>query len=201
MENESDVEVSEINRDFYVMHQTLQTDVRLLLKKQNVLTQPCRRAVYRAQFAYIEALVSLLKREVLLFRTWEGGELSNSELKLLAETKRVGSHDGRDLTRPYYVSLAARISYLVKKYAYVHSFDFDIDSRDPGWVALTRAVKVRNRVTHPKCGRDLEVTDEEFELLKQGASWFRRTLTAMFLECEKVYREYADALRKAITEN
>ena len=70
-----------------------------------------------------------------------------------------------------------------------------------GWVALLRAVKVRNRVTHPKCSRDLEVTDEEFQLLKQGASWFRRTLIAMFLECEKVYRESADALRKAITEN
>ena len=60
---------------------------------------------------------------------------------------------------------------------------------------------MRNRVTHPKCCQDLEVTDEEFQLLKQGASWFRRTLIAMFLECEKAYCEYADALRKAITEN
>jgi hypothetical protein len=162
MENEFDVKFSEINRDFHVMHETLQNDVRLLLNKPNGLTQPGRRAVYRAQFAYVEAMFFLLKREVLLFRTWEGEELSNRELKLLAERKRIGSHDGSYLTRPYYVSLAASMSYLVKKYAYVHSFDFDIDTRDSGWVALIRAVKVRNRVTHPKCFRDLEVTDEEF---------------------------------------
>ena len=201
MENKFDVKFSEINRDFHVMHETLQNDVRLLLKNPDGLTQPCRRAVYRAQFAYLEAVVFLLKREVLLVRMSEGGELGSNELKLLAEKKRIGFPDGSYLARPYYVSLAASMSYVVKKYAYVHSFDFDIDTKDPGWAALLKAVTVRNRVTHPKCFRDLEVTDEEFQLLKQGTSWFRRTLMAMFLECERTYREYADALRNAIVEN
>ena len=200
MENEFNVKFNEIHRDFHVLHETLQTDVRLLLNKPNGLTQPGRRAIYRAQFAYMEAIMFLLKREVLLFRTWEGPELSNRELNLLAERKQIGSRDGRYLTRPFYVSLPTSISFVVKRYAYVHSVDFDIDNRDPGWVALLQAVNVRNRVTHPKCSRDLEVTDEEFQLLNQGASWLRRTLAAVFLECEKAYREYADALSKAIIE-
>ena len=202
MEHEFDIEFNRINREFLDMRKTLLDDVQALLIQLNGDDkQVLRRAVYRAMFAYIERMVFLLKQEVMLFRKPEGWEPQGKERWLLTETKEIPTSGGAVVTVGYHVPLSRSVLYTFQKYAYIHWFDFEVDTRNLGWKHLLEAVRIRNRVTHPKCSQDLIVTDEEVQRLTDGVTWFDHTLITMFTECAQAYLRRAKALENCIAEN
>ena len=46
-----------------------------------------------------------------------------------------------------------------------------------GWAAFKSAVKIRNRITHPKTNDDISITAEDFELVNKGIWWAFDTIT------------------------
>jgi len=202
MEHEFDIEFNRINREFLDMRKTLLDDVQALLIQLNGDDkQVLRRAVYRAMFAYIEGMVFLLKQEVMLFRKPEGWEPQGKERWLLTEKKEIPTSGGAVVTVGYHVPLSRSVPYTFRKYACMHWFDFEVDTRNLGWKCLLEAVRVRNRVTHPKCSQDLIVADEEVQLLTDGVAWFDHTLITMFTECGQAYLRRSKALENCFLEN
>ena len=60
---------------------------------------------------------------------------------------------------------------------------FDADTE--GWRTFRRAVKIRNRVTHPKSVENLELTDADIKCLIAAAHWYEdyiRRLTDLVAE-------------------
>lgn len=46
----------------------------------------------------------------------------------------------------------------------------------PGWEALRKNLRVRDRLMHPKSATEVEVTDEEVDQAKDAARWFLETI-------------------------
>jgi hypothetical protein len=202
MEHEADIEFSVIDRDFLDMQETLANDVQLLVDQ---LTgndiQVLRRAVYGALFAYIEGMVFSLKKEIMLLRKQVGWEPRGKEKRLLTEKKEIVVNGETIVTRTYHVSLSRSIPYAFREYAFMHWFDFEIDTEDGGWKALLEAQAVRNRLTHPKYPRDLIIADKELLLIVSGASWFDNNLKTLFAECAKVYFRRFESFKDRVQGN
>jgi len=50
-----------------------------------------------------------------------------------------------------------------------------VNKGDGGWASLLKAIKVRDRLMHPKHRSDVLVTDEELETVRFGRKWFMWT--------------------------
>jgi len=55
------------------------------------------------------------------------------------------------------------------------AIDFRVNKQSRDWHALTKAIKVRNRITHPKKVEDLDIRDKELEYLHRSAKFFAET--------------------------
>jgi hypothetical protein len=72
-------------------------------------------------------------------------------------------------------SLVGFSAFLVKTLADATGVTTDY-FQESGWTDLRRAVKVRNRITHPKSPEDMVVAKEEVDALVRGISWFVQSL-------------------------
>ena len=50
----------------------------------------------------------------------------------------------------------------------------EVDLAGSGWRCLLTAMKVRDRIMHPKAQTDLDVSDEEINATSEGCFWFQR---------------------------
>ena len=74
------------------------------------------------------------------------------------------------------ITLLSRFAYAVRKYAEFASIEpKDLFGRD-GWRAFRDAVKIRDRITHPKLDTNVDVSDEDLELLDKARSWWNETI-------------------------
>jgi hypothetical protein len=112
-------------------------------------TSFARRTYCRTLLALFEGMVSNLKRQVLMF---ESHALGKDEIQLLQ--KRLGALDLAFHSFDLYTNCAGAVSPLEK-----HS---------PEWHVLKRAIKIRNRITHPASDWDLEITGLELGFLRMA---------------------------------
>lgn len=59
------------------------------------------------------------------------------------------------------------------------------DFSGSGYQSFAKSIKIRHRLMHPKNGADLEVSDEEFNCLKNGLIWFIQTVADLQNEAVK----------------
>lgn len=128
-----------------------------------------RRAFTRSVFAYVEATTYILKQTAIAAAP---GMISEAEaLNLVAEktyTLDNGSakESNSKLRLPENVRYALSLFRRAVSDAYVH------DGNDPSWRAFLRAIKVRDRLMHPRDALQLDVTDEDYEAVFEGLRWF-----------------------------
>jgi hypothetical protein len=48
----------------------------------------------------------------------------------------------------------------------------ELNKQDSGWDAMTKAVKIRNRITHPKTPDSLTITDADMVVFDRATAWF-----------------------------
>ncbi|WP_145902276.1 MULTISPECIES: hypothetical protein [Sphingobium] len=89
----------------------------------------------------------------------------------LAEASFSVSEQGEIVEQARYTSLTAIIR-LTTRIAQSICPDLDVDFGGVGWMHLKDAIKMRNRITHPKNIRDLAVSEQEIEKAKLGFFWF-----------------------------
>lgn len=154
--------------------------IRSLLHKSSVRGRPVlRRAMVRAAFALIEAMAYSLKTTAALRPG--PGSLSPRQVALAREEDYELSDKGevtiRSARLPFLKNL--RFAFIVHATACTSSFRLDVSGK--GWQALQRAIKVRDRLMHPKTARDLEVTDdEELDTIK-ALTWLYEQVTALHI--------------------
>ena len=59
------------------------------------------------------------------------------------------------------------------------------DFSGSGYRSLSKSIKIRHRLMHPKNGADLDISNEEFHCLKNGLIWFIETVTDLQKEAVK----------------
>lgn len=144
-------------------------------------TQKNRRTLTRAMFAEIEASMYLFRQSSLDPMGGAEIELNESEKALLKEEDYEISEKGMVRVRPYFGKFLPTFRFVVAMFIKANCLQTAIDYSTGGWDALQKAIKIRNRLTHPRVPIDLEVTDDELDIVA-AAYEFQRGIFLKLLE-------------------
>lgn len=145
------------------------------LKQEN--SQFWRRVVYRV-FASIEALISHLKQSVLLFTIDRKDMFSPSERLALDEKEYWIGDVGLVTTKKAKIRFLPNLIFAFKAFATAIENPFTIN-KDSSWESLTKSIKVRDRITHPKTAEDYSITENDMKDLFKAWDWFGASLVAV----------------------
>jgi hypothetical protein len=135
-----------------------------------------RRTQYRVTFSCNEAHLTHLKLSALLFATPIPDPFSLAEKLALQDLESYVSQSGDIKTRSARISLKENIAFAFKAFARSirRSYVVDFGTRDGQ--RFLEAIKVRDRITHPKNIESWNITDEECKLCSEAYVWFSKHL-------------------------
>jgi hypothetical protein len=105
-------------------------------------------------------------------KTLRGAGFSPPELLYLVEMS-VDLNDKGEV-RPSWgakISLEKNIVFAFRAYAQAYEIQYKLDKGGVGWQNFKTAIKVRDRLMHPKRIKDLTVTDDEIEFVMNANMW------------------------------
>ncbi|MDP1862350.1 MAG: hypothetical protein Q8K52_00410 [Thiobacillus sp.] len=147
-------------------------------------TPYAQRALVRAHFALIEGL-SYSLRQVTLASLHGTEFLTEAEVALLREERYSIDEKGHPKAIQQFLKFPDSLLFSIRCYIKNHVATFDPDTQHPGWSAMRRAVKVRDRVTHPKTAESLDLSNEDLQSFADAAAWWKMTMLAMFAACQE----------------
>ncbi len=137
-------------------------------------TQTARRDVVRASLAAMEGEVWLAREHVRdSLRTLD--ELTPLADLALRETTYQVTDGGKLIEQTRSIALPTAVRLIVAQ-AQIICPDLAVDFAGTGWESLRSAVAIRNRITHPRPGRDLNVTNDELRIIEIGLNWLFATI-------------------------
>jgi hypothetical protein len=150
-------------------------------------TDRARRAFVRAVFALIEGGIFAL-RQIALHLGTQWHTFTPAELVLLEE-KAYDINDRGEVTQSSkYLKFVNNIKFVFAAHARVYGITFRLNTQDPGWDALVKAVRVRNRITQPKKVGELKISSAELKYGKDAADFYiksRVELSTLLLQRQK----------------
>lgn len=145
------------------------TDITDLQKRLREADSPTdRRALVRSVFAFVESMLFALKQEAL----HHSSIFSPAELALLREESYELGDDGEAWIRPARLTLKRNLKFTFIAFAKAWRTRSRLDLSDAGWQNFQSALKVRDRLMHPKRIADLDVSDDEVRMVNHASVWF-----------------------------
>lgn len=141
-------------------------------RKDGKSTQFGRRTYVRTTFACIEAYVSHLKQSALMFSLDQPQLFSPEEVLMLDERDPFVASNGAVKTRTAKIRLKENVKLAFGSIARATGGSYNVDYSAGDGPKFLEAIKIRNRVTHPKTAADWELSEEEVQLVKDAWSWF-----------------------------
>lgn len=176
--------------EFSEMLTVLKSDVDSLQQSAKA-DQSARRSFVRAVFAMIEGLTYSLKQGALEKEETQP-VFTTAELALLKEEFYDLNDNGEAAIRRSKLRTKPNTLFALQSFAKGHGAIF-VPNRDEGWSALIAAIKVRDRLMHPKKIIDLTVSDAEMETVKEASLWFQ-------LNCVLAIDKVLNVLQKKLQE-
>jgi hypothetical protein len=127
-----------------------------------------RRALVRSVFAFVESMLFALKQEAL----HHPSVFSSPEIALLREESYELADDGEALIRPARLTLKRNLKFTFAAFAKAWRTRCRLELGDAGWQDFGSALKVRDRLMHPKRIADLDVSDDEVRIVNHASVWF-----------------------------
>ena len=165
------------NNDFFQLWDDLHGDVRQALDAvSNEDSQYNRRTAIRAIFAAIEGVAFMLKDHALGSADNSPGLYSVAELAMLRDEAYTLKDNGTAHTRTTYPATEANLRFAIHMYARGIGVTTSFDANGTEWQGFRDAIKVRNRVTHPKMSPDYTVSATEIATARATYFWFIRVV-------------------------
>lgn len=131
-----------------------------------------RRCLYRTIFSIIEAYISHLKSSALLFTIDQPDFFTESEVLALRDLEPIITDKGEVRTRPARIRLKDNLRLAFRLFGRSLDKNIEIDYSTPGGVAFTSAIKIRDRLTHPKDPKDWRADESGAKLVLDAWKWF-----------------------------
>lgn len=155
-------------------------------RDKSELTQAERRMRIRSTFATIEALTYVWKQIALAAHP-------NPQCSVITEAERAFAQEqefrltetGDVEIRRTKISLEANLRFAHKLLAKSCSITSELDVSRIGWQSLKRAIKIRDRITHPKHVSDVTISAEEYTDVKKAFKWVLISHVQLYAEILK----------------
>jgi len=165
-------ELSLVYEDYFVLSETLKLDLDKLLDEESD-SQTWRRNFVRTSWPMIEAYSSTLRNLCSVLDKHSKFDKSKRQKHLLANKATFSS--------------VQRIKESMKLAFKIHELDEKPVFGDQNWQKLQKAVKVRNRITHPNSSRDLQISDKDWQQVYEGIVWLMHELFSFFNQVHSKY--------------
>ena len=141
-------------------------------KHKDKLSQPERRMYVRSAFATIEAWIYVMKQIALrMHPDPKCPSISEAERTFAQEHEYRLTDSGDVETRRTKISLEANLRFGFKLMAKAGSLPSELDVSGSEWQSFRRAIKIRDRITHPKSVSDLNISDADYNDVSVGFGW------------------------------
>lgn len=172
-------DLEDTSEDFNGLFATLGEDVhRAVAAAHDVGDQYSYRQFVRAAFAMQEGLTYAIKQMALAVDDDEH-ILTPQERAFLSEVSYDLDERGELKERPAALAMLRNIRFAFKSHSKVHQSGYVLPVGEAGWEKLGKATAIRNRLTHPKGSRDVNVEADEVEIVRYAHVWFARQALAL----------------------
>lgn len=147
-----------------------------------------RRNLVRATLVAVEGLVWEARQQLRTIARDMDELTPLADLALQEQSYQV-SANGELIETVKYVPITASIRLVVAQ-AKLLSPKADIDFSNDGWQKLQQAIAIRNRLTHPKCLHDLDVTGTEIAVINTSFEWLLAEITILLENLVTALRDH-----------
>lgn len=131
-----------------------------------------RRTLVRSSFAFIEGMVHRMKQLAFEVCSYEGISLSRSEAAMLLEEGYELNDKGEAISKMNYMHITKNVRFAFKLLARAYGVNHELKVDDAGWDNFKKALKIRDRLMHPKSSSDLNVDDADGTTVGEAFGWF-----------------------------
>ena len=161
-------------------------------------SQQHRRELIRSIFAAIEGYVWLFRNHVVEAAR-SLGKLELDEEIALSELSYHVSDKGKVLAQPRFVSVLAIIR-LTARIATRLSPELEVRFDTADWHRLQKASAIRNRITHPKSRKDLELTGDDAVACLDAFFWLLEISTSAMEATNSALAKFNADFRAVVAE-
>ena len=136
-----------------------------------------KRTYTRSFFSMVEGITYQLKK-IALQANKEANVFEAFEIALLEERAGHLADNGVAKDRNAKLRLLPNLQFAIRAAAKALNLNF-ILNKGSGWEALDDAVKIRDRITHPKTTESLLISDNDMRVLGQANAWFRDEIASL----------------------
>jgi hypothetical protein len=173
----------------------LARDIGAVIKGRpwNELSQSERRMLVRVIFATIEALIYVMKQIALAAHPDpKCPTISEAERAFAIERDFRLAPSGDVEQRTAKIPLETNIRFAFKLLAKAGTIPTALDVSGPEWQSLQAAIKVRDRITHPRSISDLTISDAELSGVMIGFTWVVVSHLKLGNDLKAVLREQSE---------
>jgi hypothetical protein len=174
----------------------LNGDVNAAVEYGNTKPSPfAERMLVRAHFALVDGL-SYQLRQVTLASLESTHALTNGEVALLSEQRYSLDNKGFPSPKEAYEAFLPNLLFCIRMYAKNHGAEFEADTGVHGWEAMKQAIRIRDRLTHPKSEACLTLSDKDTGYFIAASEWWNKTLLDLFQACAEADARWLAELGK-----
>jgi hypothetical protein len=141
-----------------------------------------KRSYVRAVFAYIEGTTWAMKQVLGAFKN---APFTAQERALFNDVDYDLTEKGKVVEKRAKIPLSAKILFMLGVVNKLPNVSSEVDCGGQGWESLQLAIKIRDRLTHPKRMTDLDVSDDEVKVVTAAWNWFMDSLNSILEALEK----------------
>ena len=153
-----------------------------------------RRAFVRSVFTAIEGTLYILRSDIIA--DIESGQYRPplaEEVILREESYYLDTNKLSGVSSPRYTPVDVMLRFTLRSLASAHNVGYEMDTSTDGWRAFRVAIKVRNRITHPKDPDEFMVTDSELKDSIKAYDWFYAEYRHVHTHINTVLQKRIDA--------
>ena len=138
-----------------------------------------KRTYTRAFFAMVEGIIYQFK--VVSLQANEHTKVFNqNEILTLKEQAVKLKNNGTAANTKAKLPLMPNIIFSINSLAKSLQITYSIDKDGQGYEAMQKAIKIRDKITHPKNKQSTIIDDTDMEILKNANIWFRDEVVKLF---------------------
>ncbi|HKB04957.1 MAG TPA: hypothetical protein VKD90_22220 [Gemmataceae bacterium] len=140
-----------------------------------------RRVAVRGLFALVEAVTYMLKQQILIWIAKGNKRYTFEEIALQKEETYALDRRARPTVQAKFLPTDDNFRFAVNLYTRDYEPKHILDVGDNGGNQFQQALHIRNRITHPKSPKLLDVSDEEMRVVEGAYGWFMHSVVILMV--------------------
>jgi hypothetical protein len=131
-----------------------------------------RRTFVRSLFAGIDGINHHMKHLSILMAKFHEIDLTHAEIAMLREETYTLNEKGIAISLKSKLRTKDNLCFTVKIFARACNSAYEINRNCEEWASFSEAIRVRDRLTHPKSSADLNISDAELKTAQKTFKWY-----------------------------